>query len=131
MARSEPQESQTELYTKITELSGAWSNLDLNMCMIFAAIIRVEPQTAITILNTLSGAKLRRDIIQNVANLILSDQKDRKSVERILKRHARTAKVRNTIFHSIIGFNPDAGGSVILVATDPTGRAPSNDLIHN
>ena len=123
MAKSEPLESQTELYAKIAKLSGVWSELELNMCMLFAAIIRVEPQTAITILNTLSGTKLRRDIIQNVANLILSDLKDKKSVEKILKRHARAAKVRNTIFHSVIAFNPDAGDSVTLVATVPTGRA--------
>ena len=57
-------------------------------------------KAAWTILATVTANKLKRDIVRNVANIMLANEADIKKIEKILSRMGRAASARNQLAHA-------------------------------
>jgi hypothetical protein len=104
------------LNAEIGAITSAWAQLELNLAVLLSAVLDVELVFAIVLMATVSGFKVRRDIIVNTARVAFLPTKI-KEVERIIRRVARAAGRRNAIVHSLLGVHPETPDRLMVMMT--------------
>ena len=114
MSTARPNASHQEIKAKVGEISSLSAQMDMNLCILLSALLQVELPFSYAIMNTVTGHKVRRDIVMSVSRIALSSYDDVKKVERILRRSANATKVRNKILHATIGPHSETDGALAL-----------------
>jgi hypothetical protein len=110
-----------ELTAEIGAITGAWANLEHNLALLLAVILNVEIPFGMSILASVSGFKVRRDLILNAARLAFYPTRI-KEVERIVRRVARAASKRNSLAHGVLTSHPEHPDRLLVMEVSPELR---------
>lgn len=98
--KEEAEEAYRELTSLVTELHGIWWEVEHHLGALLAAISNMRMKAAWTILVTVTANKVRRDIVKNVADIMLDNKKDICKIEKVLARMATAAATRSQLAHA-------------------------------
>jgi len=92
----------------IGRITIAWSHVELDMNFLFAAIVGVRVETAITMFETLRANRSRQEMINGCAKKLLRPELAHE-IEKLMRRVQNCAKKRNFLNHYFIGFDVTRG----------------------
>jgi hypothetical protein len=112
------------LQAAVAAIIGAFSNVEFQAAILLAALLKTRAHHAVVILSTVSANKVRRDIINNIAGLVLAKEDDLVAVEKILSRISGAAKLRNKFAHGLQSIHPERPKWLCLMSAAPEQKMP-------
>ena len=111
-----------ELLAEVAIISSKWAQIELNLVLLLACILKCRHRLAYALLGTVTANKIRRDMIRNCALATFESQSHVKEIERILSRTARAAKRRNAIAHGLLGAHSEHPDKLTVMQSSPSAR---------
>jgi hypothetical protein len=83
-------------------ITAEWSALEWHLCFLFEALLGVDRERAEAVFFTLTNNRSRREVVANLAKVLLTEESElRVRTDRILRRAKNAATRRNALAHGI------------------------------
>jgi hypothetical protein len=84
---------------QLGHISSAWSNLELNLYVLFEFMSGSPPAIARSIWNAVESTRGRREMVLGIGQVLIDNDSEKNILDDILRRIGKTSKQRNKYIH--------------------------------
>jgi DNA repair ATPase RecN len=88
---------------QLGHISSAWSNLELNLYVLFEFMSGAPPAIARSIWNSVESTRGRREMVFGIGQVLIDNESEKNILDDILRRIGKTSKQRNKYVHDTWG----------------------------